>query len=173
MSHRPCVAEFTDLRILPWFGSARNYITESLQNCSIFVLCSSPFNFVMPIFTPICVIFLYFLYFSSDIFCRVSHALWKSCVLAFKSCWQISVCFWYSEFLLRAGSELLLSLSFHFTEIKYSFQSVEGGSWLNILSSIAQLCSHPFPGSASGPAWLISVPLLTVLQSCKNENNHI
>lgn len=67
---------------------------------------------------------------------------------------------------------MLHSVSFHFTEIKHSLQSVEGGNWLNILSSIAQLCSHPFPGLASGTAWLIAVPLLTVLQSCKNENNH-
>lgn len=48
---------------------------------------------------------------------------------------------------------MLHFLSFLFIEIKHSLESVEGGSWLNVLSSVAQLCSDHFRGSGSGPAW--------------------
>lgn len=48
---------------------------------------------------------------------------------------------------------MLHFLSFLFTEIKHSLESVEGGNWLNVLSSVAQLCSDHFTGSDSGPAW--------------------
>lgn len=42
---------------------------------------------------------------------------------------------------------MLHFLKFLFTEIKLSLDSVEGGNWLNILSSVAQLCSDHFTGS--------------------------
>lgn len=42
---------------------------------------------------------------------------------------------------------MLHFLEIFFTEIKLSLESVEGGNWLNILSSVAQLCSNHFTGS--------------------------
>lgn len=56
-----CSGEFTDLRILPCFVSARNCSTEQTCKNNIVMLYWIPFHFFPLIFSPICVIFLYFL----------------------------------------------------------------------------------------------------------------
>jgi len=48
---------------------------------------------------------------------------------------------------------MLHFLSFIFIEMKHSLESVVGGNWLKVLSSVAQLCSDHFTGLGSGPAW--------------------